>query len=126
VPLPWSGTHPPFGFTGVDVKPWLPQPPEWRAFTPDAQAGRADTMLSFYRSALDIRRAHVAGRDEPLTWLEAPDGVLAFDRGSSLSCAVNLSAAPYRLSGDVLVASDAIADDELPTDAAAWFRRDRA
>ena len=119
VPLPWSGGRPPFGFTSPGVKPWLPQPAQWRALTAEAQAGTADTMLSFYRSALAIRRTHVAGE---LAWLDAPDGVLAFARGDSISCALNLSGERYRLPGDVLIASDAVADGELATDAAAWFR----
>ena len=120
VPLPWSGDRPPFGFTSPGVEPWLPQPAQWRAHTAEAQAGDARSMLSFYRAALDLRRAHVAGG---LTWRDAPDGVLAFDRGDRISCAINLSAQPYRLDGDVLIASDDVAGGALGADAAAWVRR---
>ena len=77
-------------------------------------------MLRFYRAALDLRRAHMTGG---LEWLDAPDGVLAFDRGDRISCAINLSAQPYRLAGDVLIASDDVAGGALPADAAAWLRR---
>jgi alpha-glucosidase len=121
VPLPWSGTAPPFGFTDRGGKPWLPQPPEWREFTAEAQAGRDDGMLAFYRAALGLRRAHLAGRDAPLTWVETAGGVLAFDRGDELSCVTNLSAQPCELSGDVLIASADGAGGRLPTDATAWI-----
>ncbi|HSD80946.1 MAG TPA: alpha-amylase family glycosyl hydrolase, partial [Solirubrobacteraceae bacterium] len=121
VPLPWSGTGPPFGFTRRDVRPWLPQPSDWRDLTAEAQSGRADAMLELYRAALRLRRAHLAGHDAPLEWVPAPDDVLAFERGA-LRCVVNFSAQPYRLRGEVLIASDGCGDGRLPVDAAAWIR----
>ena len=35
VPIPWSGSEPPFGFSppDADAAPWLPQPPAWRELT---------------------------------------------------------------------------------------------
>ena len=43
VPIPWSGTKPPFGFGSVDHPPWLPQPAHWADLTvaaQDAQPGQ--------------------------------------------------------------------------------------
>ena len=42
VPLPWSGTEPPFGFSpaGAAAEPWLPQPKEWRDLTVAAESGQ--------------------------------------------------------------------------------------
>ena len=40
VPIPWSGTEPPFGFS--EGTPWLPQPAEWRDYTAEAEEGQDD------------------------------------------------------------------------------------
>ena len=60
VPLPWSGTEPPFGFTppGASAAPWLRQPKEWRDLTVAAESASADSMLC----ALPGRAAHPALR----------------------------------------------------------------
>jgi alpha-glucosidase len=85
VPLPWAGTEPPFGFSpfGAAAAPWLPQPKEWRDLTVAAETANPDSMLRLYREALRIRRSDPAFGDTPLTWRQAPDGVLAFDRGAA-------------------------------------------
>ena len=124
VPLPWSGDRPPFGFTADGVRPWLPQPASWRELTVAAQRDDPASTLSLYRSALRLRRAltGLAG-DGPLTWRDLGDGVLAFDRGSSFRCIVNLSERPVPLAGQgdpVLTSAPVTAD--LPTDTAAWLR----
>ena len=100
--------------------PWLPQPAAWRDYTAEAQAGRADSMLAFYRAALALRRAHLAGRELPLDWLSGD--VLAFSRGRQFSCAANFTAEPQPLSGEVLIASGLAGDGWLPPGAAAWMR----
>jgi alpha-glucosidase len=82
VPLPWSGTEPPFGFSpaGATAEPWLPQPKEWRELTVSAESADGGSMLSLYREALRIRRSVPAFAAAPLSWRQAPHGVLAFDR----------------------------------------------
>ncbi|HEY6786119.1 MAG TPA: glycoside hydrolase family 13 protein, partial [Trebonia sp.] len=54
VPLPWSGTEPPFGFSpaGAAHEPWLPQPKEWRDITVAAEQASPDSMLCLYTEAL--------------------------------------------------------------------------
>ncbi|MEH0844904.1 glycoside hydrolase family 13 protein [Micromonospora sp. CPCC 205711] len=125
VPLPWAGDEPPFGFSpdGGDA-PWLPQPADWKDRTVRAQTGDATSMLELYRSAIRIRRADPALGDGELTWLPAPDGVLAFSRGAGFRCLVNLAAAPVRLpaDGELLLASGPLDDGLLPPDTAVWLR----
>jgi alpha-glucosidase len=125
VPLPWAGDEPPFAFSPQDATalPWLPQPKEWRDLTVDAEAGDAGSVLELYRSALRIRCAEPALGDGSMTWLDSPDGVLAFDRGG-VQCVVNLSPRATRLpvGAELLLASCPPEDGLLPPDSAAWLR----
>ena len=54
-----------------------------------------------------------------LTWLEAPDGVLAFHRGS-FGCMINFSDQPVPVNGPVLISSSPVVDGLLGPDAAVW------
>ncbi|GAA4931267.1 glycoside hydrolase family 13 protein [Streptomyces coeruleoprunus] len=122
VPLPWSGTAPPYGFGPDDSAPWLPQPTTWAPFTVEAQDGDPDSMLTLYREALRLRRAT---RPEPaLEWLPSPDGILSFRRGPALRCLVNLTPDPIPLppSHTLLLTSGPTPEDHLPPDTAAWLR----
>src|SRR5207244_2896214 len=74
--------------------PWLPQPPEWKNRTAEAQADDRHSMLSLYRAALRIRRGEPALRTGRMAWLAAPDGVLAFTRGARFACVAHLSSRP--------------------------------
>jgi alpha-glucosidase len=125
VPLPWAGDESPFGFSppGTAALPWLPQPKEWRDLTVEAEAGDEGSMLELYRSALRIRHAEPALGDGSMTWLDAPDGVLAFGRGG-IQCVVNLSPRPTSLAGhaEVLLASWPLDSGLLPPDCAVWLR----
>jgi alpha-glucosidase len=131
VPLPWSGTEPPFGFSpeSATADPWLPQPAGWSTCTVQAEAADPGSMLSLYRTALRQRRAEPALHGEEFAWLSAPgDRLLAFTRGQGWTCLVNLSPAPVpRPDGSrVVLASGPLGDDEreLPTDTAVWLRQD--
>ena len=117
VPIPWSGTEPPFGFS--DGTPWLPQPAEWRDYTAEAEAGQETSMLQYYRAALAARRSVGANASAALTWLEAPEGVLAFHRGS-FGCLINFSDQPVPVNGPVLISSSPVVDGLLAPDAAVW------
>ncbi|MFI5585695.1 glycoside hydrolase family 13 protein [Amycolatopsis sp. NPDC051758] len=125
VPLPWSGTAPPFGFTGGDTPTWLPQPDHWRELTAEKQAADPGSMLGLYRAALAVRREHPALGDGTLTWLPARDGVLSFTREPGFGCVVNLSAEPCELpeSTRVLLASAPLEDGRVPVDVAVWLVR---
>ena len=102
VPLPWSGTAPPFGFSpeGAAAAPWLPQPADWAERTVAAQSGAAGSTLELYREALRLRRARPELHGDEFRWLAEPGGrTLYFSRGDSFRCLVNLSEAPVPLPG---------------------------
>jgi alpha-glucosidase len=128
VPLPWSGQHPPFGFTPYAgtpvVEPWLPQPEDWASLTVEAQAHDPRSMLSLYRETLRIRRAEPSLGDGTLEWLESADGVLAFSRGGGFVCVVNLtdSAVDLPVHDQLLLSSEPLADGRLTPDSTAWLR----
>jgi alpha-glucosidase len=125
VPLPWSGTATPFGFSpdGASAPPWLPQPASWADRTVQAQATDPGSMLALYQEALHVRRNSTDLGDGPMEWLPSAPGVLAFRRGAGFACVVNLSPEPVELPvhHDVLVASESLVDAKLPVDAAVWL-----
>jgi alpha-glucosidase len=117
VPLPWSGTAPPYGFTRGT--PWLPQPDGWGPLTVAAQRADPGSTLAFYRRALAARRG-LTGNSVDL--VELGEDALAFRRGEVL-VVVNAGKAPMPLpAGEVLLASDGGVDGELPPDCAVWLR----
>jgi alpha-glucosidase len=126
VPLPWSGTAPPFGFSppGAAAEPWLPQPAGWRDRTVEVQTGAADSTLELYRRALRHRRARPELGDGAFAWLPGPDAVLTFSRGpeARFVCVVNLSDRPVALppTGTVVLTSDPLDGELLAPDTAAW------
>lgn len=119
VPLPWSGDAPPFGFSD-DPDTWLPMPSDWASLTVQRQLDDADSTLSLYRRALEIRREK-AGFDAGLQWLPAPEGAVVFRRGT-LVCVLNTGSQPVALpDGELLLSSAPTVDDLLPPNAAAWL-----
>jgi alpha-glucosidase len=126
VPIPWSGRRPPFGFSPDHARaaPWLPQPPDWADLTVEAQTGDAGSMLELYRRALALRRDHPALGDGDLTWLDAPDGALAFAREPGFACLINLSTEPVPApaGGNPLLSSGTLARrGGVPPDTAVWY-----
>jgi alpha-glucosidase len=126
VPLPWSGTTEPYGFSpaGATGEPWLPQPSDWAPLTVEAQEADPDSMLSLYRAALALRRGTPALGNGSFGWIESEPGVLAFDRGPGFSCVTNLSGVSVRLpaNSELLLSSIPLEDGLLPNDSTAWLR----
>jgi alpha-glucosidase len=124
VPLPWSGTEPPFGFSPphASAPPWLPQPKEWRELTVEAEDRDPASMLELYQAGLRIRREQLTGSQE-LSWLPSPDGVLAFQRGTT-ACFVNLSGDAVALPDHAatLLSSQPLTGHALDPDTAVWLR----
>jgi alpha-glucosidase len=124
VPLPWSGTEQPYGFSpdGAD-RPWLDQPGDWAPLTVEAQAADPASMLSLYRAGLRARRDAPWGADGELRWLPSDEEVVAFARGDHFACIVNFGPQPVQLpaGADVLVASDALEDGALAQDTTVWL-----
>jgi alpha-glucosidase len=119
VPLPWSGSAPPFGFSPTDdVEPWLPQPAAWASMTAQSQAHNPDSMLSLYRAALAHRPA-----GEGFAWLELGPGLLGFQR-DELTCVVNFGSEPATLPThtEVVLSSGPLPHGTLPADTTAWLR----
>jgi alpha-glucosidase len=125
VPIPWDGTEAPYGFGPAGGPSWLPQPAGWAALSVAAQDGVPGTTLTMYRDALALRRKVFTGDD--LTWQDAPDGVLAFDRGPGFRCMVNMSGEPVRVDrpGELLIASGPVTvaggGAVLPPDTTVWW-----
>ncbi|WP_448624687.1 glycoside hydrolase family 13 protein [Geodermatophilus sp. URMC 64] len=121
IPLPWSGSEPPYGFSTAGAT-WLPMPAGWGALTVEAQQADPGSMLSLYRRALALRSSSPLFAGEGLQWVPAPDGCVAFRRPGGLVCLLNLSGAPVPLpEGRVLLASADVAGGALPDDAAVWL-----
>ena len=76
VPLPWSGSEPPFGFSpaGPGAPPpqtWLPQPEHWSALTVEKQLDDPTSMLGLYRNLLRLRREEAALGSGDLEWVSS-------------------------------------------------------
>ncbi len=125
VPLPWAGSHPPFGFSGDGAAdPWLDQPGDWARLTVERQSDEAGSMLNLYRAGLELRRRKPWGSAASLRWLPERESVLAFARGESFACLVNFGHDPLELpaQADVLISSDELEGGVLPKDTTVWLR----
>jgi alpha-glucosidase len=123
VPVPWESGPPGYGFTGSS-RPWLPMPAGWEPLTVETQLEDAESTLSLFRHALEIRRSHPGFVGTALEWYGAPEGCFAYRRpGTTLVCALNTSAEPVPLPpGEPLLASGPLSDDgRLPPDTAVWL-----
>ncbi|MFF5112148.1 glycoside hydrolase family 13 protein [Streptosporangium sp. NPDC000509] len=133
VPLPWAGDEPHFGFSlpGAEVT-WLPMPPSWGLLSVASQLDDPLSTLNLYREALRIRRERRSFDDAPLTWLDSPEGTLAFSRGEGFACTLNLTGEPVELPapGRILLASAETAVEDgvvrLAPDSAVWWEPDVA
>lgn len=124
VPLPWQGAEPPFGFS-PNTSAWLPIPPEWAKLTVEHQLEDADSTLSLYRHAIELRRTHQAFAGTELEWYGAPAGCFAYRRkGGGLVCVLNGCATAVPLpAGEILLSSGPLSDRHLPPNTAAWLAR---
>jgi len=121
IPLPWSGTTSPYGFSPEGAaRSWLDQPDDWDALTVEAQSVDEWSMLSLYRAGLHLRRT-IRG---PLRWIPSAETVIAFARGDSFACVVNFGPGAVPLPpGDVLIASNELEGGAVPQDTTVWLRQ---
>jgi alpha-glucosidase len=123
VPLPWTGGVPPYGFS--DAAPeacWFPQPADWAQRTVAAQENDEHSMLTLYRTALLLRRAHPATDTAVRVQGPAHGEWFAFDRSPRLRCLVNFGPQPVRLADGarVLLSSAPLDGRDVPQDTAVW------
>jgi alpha-glucosidase len=119
VPIPWTPDGPSFGFGRGGS--WLPQPGDWGTLSVQSQDGVPGSTLELYREAIRLR-SETMRDDEVLDWLELGDDILAFRRGSGVSCLANYGREPMALpDGDVVISSGPVEGDALPPDTTVWL-----
>ncbi|MEI9906567.1 MAG: glycoside hydrolase family 13 protein [Actinomycetota bacterium] len=137
VPMPWSGSAPPFGFSSSksthefndsSEKTWLPMPKDWQEFTVENETGDVASSLEMYRKVLALRKFLAPGI-EAFTWTRTPDpildgtfnektGVISFRRGA-IEVVLNTSDQPRKISlsddvtGHLLISSDSKVENYL-------------
>ena len=131
VPLPWSGSEPPYGFSPAGVETWLPQPGDWAGLTVAAQEDDPRSMLALYRSALALRAERpelgASGPGAEFSWLDLGPDVIAFRRGPSLLSITSFGDVPVDLCTDdlagwtALLASAPTEGGLLPADTTVWL-----
>jgi alpha-glucosidase len=124
VPLPWSGTAPPFGFSTASPDDlWLPQPQWFADHSVHRLRGDEGSVWHMYREALHLRRTLSVLREPHLRWLQVSDEALVFSRGDGLVCAVNFSDAPLPapVPGPPTLASQRCDEGKLAANTAAWW-----
>ena len=107
-PIPWTADAP-HGWAGAE--PWLPWPPEPGARSVAAERDDRSSVLHLYRRLLAERHASPALTLGDCTLLDAPDGVLAYERAEGDDRRVVLvnftdEAVPVDATGAVRVSSD--------------------
>jgi alpha-glucosidase len=119
VPIPWEADAPSYGFGPGDAS-WLPQPPTWAEYALDRQRGVPGSTWELYRSALALRREHGLGAGT-LDWQPSAGEVLTF-RNGDLLVVTNFGAAAVALppGARLLLSSEPLDDDRVPTDVTAW------
>jgi alpha-glucosidase len=78
-------------------KPWLPIPEEHLLRAVSAQQHDPDSVLAHYRETLAFRKKHAILLTGDIRFVEAPDGVLAFERtdgSGSMLCVFNIEREP--------------------------------
>ena len=110
-PMAWDArAH--AGFSTAE--PWLPLHPDWPVRNVAAQAGDPRSMLTLYRNLLALRRAEPALSVGSFALVDAPAGVLAYDRienGRGLRILLNLRDAAVTLDWRGTVLLSTLADD---------------
>jgi alpha-glucosidase len=76
-PIPWT-TASPHGWNGAE--PWLPFAPAAGEHSVEAETGDPYAMLGLYRRLLAARRMSPALQLGSFEWIDAPDGVLGYER----------------------------------------------
>ena len=95
-PMVWDGSAN-GGFTGGNVKPWLPVKAPPLARNMESPAGVAGSVLETYREMMAFRRSSEDLMQGATRFFDLPQTILAFKRGDELVCLFNLSPNPVSL-----------------------------
>lgn len=122
VPLPWSGDTPPFGFSS-NADTWLPMPADWAPLTVEKQRADPGSTLSFFRSALELRRARAEFGGTGIEWVTLADHAVAFRRPGGLVCVLNAGKEPITLppAGELILSSGPLEAGRLSANSAVWL-----
>ena len=91
-PMPWTADAPNTGFSSVE--PWLPVDPAHIPLAVDAQERDPRSTLHLTRRLVALRKRLPELRTGAIRILDAPEPLLAFERGERLLCVFNLGDAP--------------------------------
>ncbi|WP_159587355.1 alpha-amylase family glycosyl hydrolase [Chelativorans xinjiangense] len=89
-PMVWSAAEPHAGFSNAETT-WLPVRAPQRARAVDTQAGDPNSVLSFYKKMLALRRGREDLKTGKTRFLDVTEPMLAFVRGGRTLCLFNLS-----------------------------------
>lgn len=123
VPIPWEGTAPPYHFSST-ADTWLPMPDDWAGVTVESELEDLDSMLTLYRTAIELRGTRPEFAGDAIEWFGAPEpDRLAFRRITGhLTCVLNASTEAAELpAGELLLASAPLVDGKLAPNAACWL-----
>jgi alpha-glucosidase len=88
----------------------------------EKQLDDADSTLTFFRRAIELRHSRPEFGGSAVEWLNSPADTLVFRLSSGLVCALNTGRRPMALpAGEVLLASGPLAGGKLPPNTAAWL-----
>jgi len=119
VPLPWTRAGSSFGFGPGGSH--LPQPSWYGEYSVEAQENDPNSTLNLYRNATALRKQLYL--DDELRWLDLGQDAVAFERSGGWVSVTNFGKAPLGLpTGDILLASSPVTNNQLPEAATAWLR----
>ena len=122
IPLPWEPIGASSGFS-ESGKSWLPQPESYKLLARQIQDQDAESTLSFYKSALALRKELGLGEGS-FGWLvghQGPDS-LGYEN-SEVKVIYNFGVEPIDLSAyKVLIASEPLSGNQLATNQCAWIK----
>ncbi|WP_250258614.1 glycoside hydrolase family 13 protein [Dermabacter sp. Marseille-Q3180] len=123
VPLPWEKDAPAYGYSPTG-EAWLPQPEIFGELAADQQAGKPDSTLEMYRTALRLRRELELGKGTDVTINDSlGEGILSLTSGP-VTVLVNTTSedAPLPAGAEVLFASVPDAKNTLAANSTVWIK----
>jgi alpha-glucosidase len=107
-PMQWDASNAQAGFS-TNPHPWLPVPESYRTINVQSEAADANSILSWHRALIAMRRAIPALRDGTAVMLDQQNAsVLSYARvsadGTAILVSLNMSATPQTISLDLKAA----------------------